>query len=178
MKWSTLQMEEFKRLGIFALWDESYRTIQPDYESTIAHALGEFVERGMLYRGHKPVYWCSDCVTALAEAEVEYYDHKSPSVYVMYPVIDKGAMCEKFGIDEAGPLNMMIWTTTPWTLPANLAIALHPEFDYAAVEDANGEILVNLSDLKDGPRGPVGKLEFDNTGIGVDCFVKQIGFCG
>jgi isoleucyl-tRNA synthetase len=147
MKWSNLQMEEFRRLGIFALWDQSYRTIQPDYEATITHALATFVERDMLYRGHKPVYWCADCRTALAEAEVEYHDHVSPSVYVTYPVVDKEKMHQVLGIDDNGtPLNVMIWTTTPWTLPASLAIAVHPRYTYRAYE-ADGKRVVIAEDM-------------------------------
>ncbi len=134
IKWSELQMSEFKRLGVFSCWDTPYRTVVPAYEKAITETLADFVERKMVYRGHKPVYWCTDCVTALAEAEVEYQDHTSPSIYVTYPVIDKQTMCEKFGIDEAPPLNVMIWTTTPWTLPASLVIAVHPKYIYRVYE--------------------------------------------
>ncbi|MCP4606889.1 MAG: isoleucine--tRNA ligase [Proteobacteria bacterium] len=143
MKWSNLQMAEFKRLGIFSLWDQSYRTIQPDYEATIVNALAKFVERGALYRGRKPVYWCTECQTALADAEVEYHDHVSPSIYVTYPVIDREKMHEVFGIDDNGSrLDVVIWTTTPWTLPASLVIAVHPRYNYRAYEAGGRRIII------------------------------------
>jgi isoleucyl-tRNA synthetase len=142
MKWSELQMSEFKRLGVFSTWETPYRTVQPDYEKSIAATLADFVDRKMIYRGHKPVYWCSECVTALAEAEVEYHDHISPSVYVTYPVIDKKAMCEQFGIPEEGGLDVMIWTTTPWTLPASLVIAVHPKYIYRVYDVGHTRIVM------------------------------------
>ena len=135
MKWSTLQMSEFQRLGVFSAWDEPYRTLVPAYEKTIAEVLADFVDRGLVYRGRKPVYWCAKCGTALAEAEVEYHDHASPSVYVMYAALDKQAMETALGLpDDGTPLSVMIWTTTPWTLPASLVIAVHPKYRYRAYE--------------------------------------------
>lgn len=126
-----IQREEFKRLGVFADWDNPYLTMDFSYEATIVREFGKFVDKGLVYKGLKPVHWCTSCQTALAEAEVEHADHTSPSIYVKFPV--------RSGIPESmGPLNptnlhMVIWTTTPWTLPANLAICLHPEFNYVAV---------------------------------------------
>ncbi len=135
LKWSSLQMEEFRRMGVFSTWDTPYRTIQKDYERTIASTLADFVEKGMVYRGHKPVYWCATCVTALAEAEVEYHDHASPSVFVTYPAIDKDELLSAFGVEDNGtPVFVMIWTTTPWTLPASLVIAVHPKYQYRMYE--------------------------------------------
>jgi isoleucyl-tRNA synthetase len=143
LKWSKVQMDEFKRLGIFSLWDQPYRTVQPDYEAAIVNALAKFVERKMVYRGHKPVYWCSTCTTALAEAEVEYHDHVSPSVYVAYPVIDTDKMYEILGLkDDGKKLDVVIWTTTPWTLPASLVIAVHPKYLYRAYEMDGRRIII------------------------------------
>ncbi len=143
VKWSELQMSEFKRLGVFSDWENPYRTLQPEYEKTIAEVLADFVDRGMVYRGHKPVYWCATCGTALAEAEVEYHDHSSPSVYVMYPVIDKAVMCEILGLEnDSKPLNVMIWTTTPWTLPASLVIAVNPKYSYRAYDIGENRIVI------------------------------------
>jgi isoleucyl-tRNA synthetase len=143
VKWSNLQMEEFRRLGVFSTWDTPYRTIQPDYEKTITEVLADIVEKGMVYRGHKPVYWCATCATALAEAEVEYHDHVSPSVYVTYPVIDHRAISDAFGVDDDGkPLFVMIWTTTPWTLPASLVIAVHPKYLYRMYEVDGARVIM------------------------------------
>src|SRR5882724_10653490 len=110
---------DFKRLGIFGRWNDPYLTMSHEYEATIASAFLDFMEKGYVYRGRKPVYWCIVDTTALAEAEVEYEDHTSPSVYVAFDVVGSGQ-----------PLSLVIWTTTPWTLPANLAIAAHPKLEY------------------------------------------------
>lgn len=147
LKWSNLQMSELKRLGIFSKWDEPYRTLRKSYEKTIASVLADFVEKGAVYRGHKPVYWCATCVTALAEAEVEYHDHVSPSVYVKYPVLDPEGMCALFGIvDDGTPLHVMIWTTTPWTLPASLVVAVHPKYRYGVYE-VNGDRVIMAEEM-------------------------------
>ncbi|QJA06066.1 isoleucine--tRNA ligase [Thermosulfurimonas marina] len=124
-----IQREEFRRLGVLGDWENPYLTMSPDYEATIAREFVRFLSSGQVYRRKKPVFWCTHCVTALAEAEVEYYDHRSPSVYVKFPLA-KDAL-EALGLSE--PAAVLIWTTTPWTLPANLAVALHPEFDYVLV---------------------------------------------
>ena len=124
-----IQREEFKRLGIFADWENPYLTMDYSYEASIVREFGKFIEKGMVYKGLKPVHWCTSCRTALAEAEVEHADHTSPSIYVKFPI--KSGVPESIG--SLGNANMVIWTTTPWTLPANLAICLHPEFQYLAV---------------------------------------------
>ena len=134
----SIQRDEFKRLGIFADWDNPYLTMDYSYESTIVREFGKFVEKGLVYKGLKPVHWCTSCRTALAEAEVEHADHTSPSIYVKFEI--------KSGVPNSicGDLDkayMVIWTTTPWTLPANLAISLHPEFQYVAVA-INDEVLI------------------------------------
>jgi isoleucyl-tRNA synthetase len=123
-----IQREEFKRLGVFARWDAPYLTLSFDYEAQQIRELGTFARRGLLYRRKKPVYWCITDQTALAEAEVEYADHESPSVYVaMDAVGDLGRLPEAV---RGKKVSYVIWTTTPWTLPANLAIAVHPELEY------------------------------------------------
>ncbi|MBI4444621.1 MAG: isoleucine--tRNA ligase [Acidobacteria bacterium] len=129
-KYVEIQREEFKRLAIFGEWDTPYLTMSNHYEAETARLLGRFVEKGSVYRALKPVHWCVSCETALAEAEVEYQDHTSPSIYVKFPII-KGA--EKLN-GSSRPFHVLIWTTTPWTLPANLAICFHPDFEYARVD--------------------------------------------
>ncbi len=124
-----IQREEFRRLGVLADWERPYLTMSPDYEATIAREFVRFLSSGQVYRRKKPVFWCTHCVTALAEAEVEYYDHRSPSIYVKFPLA--GDALSATGLPESA--SVVIWTTTPWTLPANLAVALNPEFDYVAV---------------------------------------------
>jgi isoleucyl-tRNA synthetase len=150
-KWIAIQKEEFERLGVFATWDTPYLTLQPSYEQGIVEALGAFVEHGLVYRGKKPVFWCSRCQTALAEAEVEYADHESPSIYVKFPITDpsSGRLKSIFNLPGATanlPMVALIWTTTPWTLLANLAIAVNPEYTYTAVEVA-GELWVMAEPL-------------------------------
>ncbi len=130
-----IQKEEFKRLGVLADWDNPYLTMDFSYEATIVREFGKFVEKGLVYKGLKPVHWCTSCQTALAEAEVEHAEHTSPAVYVKFPV--QSGIPQSLGDLSSENLHMVIWTTTPWTLPANLAICLHPEFNYIAV--AQGE---------------------------------------
>lgn len=131
LKFLDIQRSEFKRLGVFGLWDKPYLTMSPEYEATTARELVNFMARGAVTRAKKPVHWCISCKTALAEAEVEYKDHTSPSIYVRFPLTDPN-LKEKFPKLQ-GNSYVVIWTTTPWTLPNNLAIALHPEFDYVFV---------------------------------------------
>ena len=135
---------EFQRLGVFGDWDDLYLTMDFRYQAAIARALGRFVERGLVYKGKKPVHWCIHCRTALAEAEVEYPDHSSPSIYVEFPLGAGGrdearrARCRRW---RDATLSVLIWTTTPWTIPSNLAIAFHPDFDYAAY-DVDGRAVI------------------------------------
>lgn len=131
-KFIDIQREEFKRLGGFGEWDDPYLTMKYGYQAVIVRELGKFFNSGAVYRGKKPVYWCSSCVTALAEAEVEYMDTSSPSIYVRFPARDDFSNV----IPELTGKNVyvVIWTTTPWTIPANLAVAVHPDESYAAVE--------------------------------------------
>jgi isoleucyl-tRNA synthetase len=137
-KFIDIQREEFKRLGVFGDWDHPYLTMNFPYEAAIVREFGKFVGNKGVYKGKKPVYWCGSCETALAEAEVEYADHESPSVYVRFalPEAEKALPSLK-----GKNVSIVIWTTTPWTLIANLAVALHPEFDYVAIE-TNGQVLI------------------------------------
>ncbi|MBN1683963.1 MAG: isoleucine--tRNA ligase [Gammaproteobacteria bacterium] len=130
-----IQRESFKRLGIFADWDHPYLTMDPKYEADIIRALAKVIENGHLQRGVKPVYWCSDCASALAEAEIEYRDKKSPTIDVRFYVVHEKDFLNRCKIKKAskGKLSVPIWTTTPWTLPANRAVALNPKFDYVIV---------------------------------------------
>jgi isoleucyl-tRNA synthetase len=134
-----IQREEFKRLGVMGEWENPYQTMSYGYEATIAREFGRFVGKGSVYRGKKPVYWCASCETALAEAEVEYDDHESPSIYVKFPAVSDFG--ERFPALKGKKVFVLIWTTTPWTIPANLAIAFHPEHTYAAAE-TGGEVWI------------------------------------
>ncbi|HET6893497.1 MAG TPA: class I tRNA ligase family protein, partial [Pyrinomonadaceae bacterium] len=138
------QTRDFQRLGIFGEWDNPYLTMSNHYEAETARLFGRFVERGYVYKGARPVYWCIHDQTALAEAEVEYHQHTSPSVYVKFPLITDPAL-----IDPAlagRKVYVLIWTTTPWTLPANLGIAVHPDFEYSAFEH-DDEVYIVASEL-------------------------------
>jgi isoleucyl-tRNA synthetase len=135
-KFVQIQREDFERLGVLGDWANPYLTMAYGYEASIAGALGRFFESGAAYKGLKPVHWCTYCQTALAEAEVEYDEHTSPSVFVRFRAAAE--VSEKLGVDPQRPLFAVIWTTTPWTLPANLAIALHPEFEYVVVDVPEG----------------------------------------
>ena len=129
-KFIEVQRQGFKRLEVFGEWSKPYLTMSYQYEADIARALGACVEKGLVYKGLKPVHWCFSCETALAEAEVEYEDHTSPSIYVAFPVeSDLSDLDPALGGKE---WSIVIWTTTPWTLPANLAIAFHPEYQLGA----------------------------------------------
>jgi isoleucyl-tRNA synthetase len=141
-----IQREEFERLGVLGAWDKPYLTMSNDYEGTTARELARFAGNGGLYKGKKPVHWCSSCATALAEAEVEYADHKSPSIFVKFRLLDD--VSSDIPALAGKEVSLVIWTTTPWTIPANLAVALHPELDYVALE-VNGEALVVADGLKD-----------------------------
>jgi isoleucyl-tRNA synthetase len=128
---------DFKRLGVLGQWEDPYLTMSPQYEATIADAFITFLEKGYIYRGLKPVYWCIFDSTALAEAEVEYEDHTSPSIWVKFAV-EPGAAAEKLGAGVSG----VIWTTTPWTLPHNRALAFHPDYEYVVAETEAGALLL------------------------------------
>jgi isoleucyl-tRNA synthetase len=136
--------EQFQRLGILGTWDQPYLTMDFRYQAAIARAFGRFVEQGLVYKGKKPVHWCIHCRTALAEAEVEYQDHTSPSIYVEFALAPESAdeLATRFPELAGRAVSVLIWTTTPWTIPSNLAIAFHPEFDYAAYEVDGRAVIV------------------------------------
>ena len=130
------QRRQFRRLGVWGDWDNPYITLRPEYEAVQIRLFGEMVQKGYVYKAKKPVYWCADCQTALAEAEIEYADHRSPSIYVRFPVRDgKGVLPEE-------DTYVVIWTTTPWTIPANLAVALHPQYEYVLVQTERGRLVM------------------------------------
>jgi isoleucyl-tRNA synthetase len=136
-----IQRKDFKRLGVMGDWDRPYITMDPKFEAQQIRALGKVIQNGHLYIGAKPVYWCLDCRSALAEAEVEYEDKTSPAIDVAFRVADAADFSRRIGvaIDAALPVSVVIWTTTPWTLPANEAVALRAEFQYVLVEFEHGE---------------------------------------
>jgi isoleucyl-tRNA synthetase len=145
-KFFIIQREEFQRLGILGDWQHPYLTMNPGYEATIIREFGKFVERGGVYKGLKPVLWCTVDQTALAEAEVEYEDHTSPSIYVKFPLVTSPTVLSQTfpGVVFPGGMKLVsvvIWTTTPWTLPANQAVCLHGDIDYAFVQ-VGDEVLI------------------------------------
>ena len=141
LKQVDLQRTEFKRLGVLGDWDHPYLTMAPRFEAEQLRAFSLIIKNGHLYKGFKPVHWCLNCRSALAEAEVEYEDKTSPSVYVRFVVLDHADLARRLGISHEEqpalsdePTSIAIWTTTPWTLPANRAVAVHPQFSYSLVE--------------------------------------------
>jgi isoleucyl-tRNA synthetase len=128
------QRVDFKRLGVLGDWANPWMTMQPRYEAEQLRAFSLIIKNGHLYKGYKPVHWCLNCRSALAEAEVEYEDKTSPSVYVRFAVVDRFEFAQLMGVRDDAPTSVAIWTTTPWTLPANRAVAVHPQFEYSLVE--------------------------------------------
>ncbi|MBA3769819.1 MAG: isoleucine--tRNA ligase, partial [Blastocatellia bacterium] len=153
------QTRDFSRLGILGEWETPYLTMSAEYESSTARLFGKFLERGYVYKGLRPVYWCIHDQTALAEAEVEYKQHTSPSVYVKFPLkTDPSEIDEKLRNKN---VFVVIWTTTPWTLPANLGITVHPDFDYSAIEVSDGEVFIVASELANAFAETAGFAEFE-----------------
>jgi isoleucyl-tRNA synthetase len=141
------QREDFKRMGVLGDWDNPYLTMDFDFEANIIRTFGAIIDKGHLHKGSKPVHWCLDCGSALAEAEVEHHDKTSPAIDVAYAAIDPAAVLTAFGVDADLPnVAVPIWTTTPWTLPASLAVSLHPTLEYSLVVHAD-QALVLASDL-------------------------------
>jgi len=138
--WIAKQTAQFKRIGVLADWKNEYKTKAPPYEADILRTFAAFVEQGLIYRSKKPVYWSIPFETALAEAEIEYKDHVSPSIWVKFAVPPEEA--KKFNLPADKPLFVVIWTTTPWTIPANLAIALHPDVEYVVADLGAERIIV------------------------------------
>jgi isoleucyl-tRNA synthetase len=135
---------QFERLGVLGTWAQPYLTMDFRYQAAIARAFGRFVEQGLVYKGKKPVHWCIHCRTALAEAEVEYEDHTSPSIYVEFPLpeANSAALAERVPALAGRAVSVLIWTTTPWTIPSNMAVAFHPDFDYVAFDVSGRAVIV------------------------------------
>ncbi len=159
-KYIAIQRDEFKRLGIFGDWENPYLTMDFKYEAETLRELGKFVKKGLVYKQKKPVYWCSSCKTALAMAEVEYQDDESNSIYVRFDFIDELGLDDRQFLGKA--VSAIIWTTTPWTLPANLAVAVHPDFDYAFVQIAPRHVYLVAEKLVD---SLMDKFEIENYEI-------------
>ncbi|MEW6184578.1 MAG: isoleucine--tRNA ligase [Thermodesulfobacteriota bacterium] len=134
-KFIDIQRNEFKRLGVLGEWDNPYLTMDNAYEAIIIREFGRFALQGSVYKSKKPIYWCGSCRTALAEAEVEYEPHTSPSIFVAFPVLSD--LSKEYPALRDKKVSVLIWTTTPWTIPANLALAFHPDYDYVAVEQGD-----------------------------------------
>ncbi|MFW6415307.1 MAG: isoleucine--tRNA ligase, partial [Thermodesulfobacteriota bacterium] len=147
-KYLDIQREEFKRLGVLGEWENPYLTMDPSYEAATAKELCNFMHRGSVVRHKKPVFWCPSCQTALAEAEVEYQEQTSPSIYVSFP-LDDPTFGDKFPEVQDKQVYIPIWTTTPWTIPSNMAIAVHPDFTYVLLRDGNCVYLVAEKLLQD-----------------------------
>src|SRR6267142_1175903 len=168
------QTTDFQRLGIMGEWDNPYLTMSNHYEAETARQFGRFVERGYVYKGARPVYWCIHDQTALAEAEVEYEQHTSPSVYVKFPLRSDPAL-----IDPAlagRKVYLLIWTTTPWTLPANLGIAVHPDFEYSAFEHGD-EVYIVASELLDAvvEKCGLGECDADGNPVSTKVLARFVG---
>jgi len=158
------QKKDFIRLGVLGDWDRPYLTMNFKTEANIIRALGKIIGNGHMHKGAKPVHWCLDCRSALAEAEVEYYDKTSPSIDVMFNAVDADAVRAKFGADKVeGPISLVIWTTTPWTMPSNRAISVHPEFDYQLVQ-IEGRALILAKDLVESVMKRAGVAEWQVLG--------------
>jgi isoleucyl-tRNA synthetase len=161
-KYIDLQREQFKRLGVFGDWERPYLTMDSGYEAEVIRAFAVFVEKGFVYQSKKPVYWSTGAQTALAEAEVEYAEREDPAIFVKFPIV---------GGDFAGRANMVIWTTTPWTLPANVAIALHPSHEYIV-----GEFVAQASSLPSEEGNQDGCTTFVISKALLEVFAQSTGF--
>ena len=160
-KYVDIQREQFKRLGVFGEWDNPYLTMNYSYEAATVAELGKLFLNGSVYKGKKPVYWCASCKTALAEAEVEYADHKTPSIYVKFPLLsDLTAIVPALQGKQA---SLVIWTTTPWTLPANLAVAVHKDFIYSVLK-VGEEVLILARDMRESCLTTFGSRDFEVLG--------------
>ncbi|MEX2164114.1 MAG: isoleucine--tRNA ligase [Sulfuricaulis sp.] len=172
------QREDFIRLGVVGDWDHSYLTMEFAVEADIIRALGRIIANGHVVRGHKPVHWCSDCGSALAEAEVEYIDKTSPAIDVRFTAVDPASLlarCEHVpGHSGEGPLSVVIWTTTPWTLPANQAVALHPDLEYVILQcngpQGNERLIIVEPLVKD----VMGRCGIENYRVIANCLGKDL----
>ncbi|MBW1845665.1 MAG: isoleucine--tRNA ligase [Deltaproteobacteria bacterium] len=171
-KYINIQREEFKRLGVLGEWENPYLTMNTNYVAVIARECGSFALNGSLFRSKKPILWCCSCKTALAEAEIEYSDDDSPSIFVKFLLIDD--ISKEIPALVGKQISVVIWTTTPWTLPANLAIALHPDFTYAAVDKGNDEVFIIAKDLVEESMKTFGISEYTILAeFGADILLKK-----
>ena len=161
-KYIKVQKEEFKRLGVIGEWENPYLTMKNSYVATIVREFGKFALNGSLHKSKKPIYWCSACKTALAEAEVEYHVRTSPSIYVKFPLLSD--ISGAYPFLSGRKVYLTIWTTTPWTIPANLAVALHPDFEYAAVYVGDDQVYVLASDLLESSMEAFGIADYEVLG--------------
>jgi isoleucyl-tRNA synthetase len=159
------QKKDFIRLGVLGDWDHPYLTMAFDTEADIMRALGEIYQNGYLYQGSKPVHWCVDCGSALAEAEVEYEDVNSPAIDVGFKVVDSAALGKSFGTTVSGDAYAVIWTTTPWTLPANQAVSVNPELEYDLIQTSKG-LLILVRDLAE---KTLARYAEENTSVVASC---------
>ncbi len=147
LKWIDVQRDEFKRLGVLGEWDNPYITLEPAFEAEQIRVFGAMANKGHIYKGKKAVYWCPHCETALAEAEIEYADQKTPTIFVKMPLVKDNGLTPAAAAGKK--VSVVIWTTTPWTMPANVGVTLNPHFDYSFVEYGEDEVLVMASELID-----------------------------
>ena len=172
------QREDFIRLGVIGDWDHPYLTMDFAFEANIIRALGRVISNGYVMRGHKPVHWCSDCGSALAEAEVEYLDKTSPAIDVRFAVVDPAAMlarCEHApGHAGEGPVSIVIWTTTPWTLPANQAVALHPDLEYVLLQCTGPQGQERLLMAEPLVKEAMGRSGIENYRVVANCRGKNL----
>ena len=172
------QRDDFVRLGVIGDWQQPYLTMDFRFEADIIRALGRIIAQGHVYRGYKPVHWCADCGSALAEAEVEYQDKQSPAIDVRFGAVDEAdflARCEHVsGHSGEGPISIVIWTTTPWTLPANQAVALHPELDYVLVECNSGKGRERLLMAEPMMKGAMDRFGVESCRVVANCRGKDL----
>lgn len=162
------QKADFIRLGVFGEWDKPYKTMDFTSEANIIRELGLIVRSGHLEKGFKPVHWCTDCGSALAEAEVEYQDKNSPSIDVRFKVVNTDAVAASFSAKVSGDISVAIWTTTPWTLPANRAVCVHPSLEYSLIEvtgEQGQECLIIATDLVDDCMKRFGFENYQSLGV-------------
>ena len=155
------QKKDFIRMGVLGDWEKPYLTMNFQTEADIVRSLAMIIEKGHLQKGQKPVNWCLDCGSSLAEAEVEYEDKTSDSIDVKYKAVDQAAFAEKFGATDASDINIVIWTTTPWTLPASMAVTLHADFEYVLVKTEKGSLILEDSLLD----AALERFELENQGV-------------
>ncbi|MDE5964559.1 MAG: class I tRNA ligase family protein, partial [Eubacterium sp.] len=163
MNFVNLQRESFKRLGIIAEWDKPYITLQKEFEEEQIKVFASMASKGYIYKGLKPVYWCADCNTALAEAEIEYAEDPCHSIYVKFNVTDDLGKLTPMGVDLTKTY-FVIWTTTTWTLPANVAICVGPNYEYSVIK-ADGEFYIMATDLAPAAMEAKGVSEYETVGI-------------